>query len=71
MRAIGIKPAGKAHGIVVGQHGLATAFEKRRGGGGQYPSALVNGEYLYVLYSMGKEDVWISKVPLADIGCER
>ena len=40
-----------------------------RGGGGQYPSALVRDGYLYVLYSMGKEDVWISRVPLAEIGC--
>lgn len=41
-----------------------------RGGGGQYPSVVVHNEYLYVLYSMGKEDVWISRVKLADIGCD-
>jgi hypothetical protein len=41
-----------------------------RGGGGQYPSALVHGKHLYVLYSMGKEDVWTSRVPLADLGCD-
>lgn len=40
-----------------------------RGGGGQYPSGLVHSKHLYVLYSMGKEDVWISRVPLADLGC--
>ena len=39
-----------------------------RGGGAQYPSALVHGKHLYVLYSMGKEDVWISRVPLSDLG---
>lgn len=39
-----------------------------RGGGGQYPSALVDGGHLYVLYSMGKEDVWVSRVPLAELG---
>ena len=41
-----------------------------RGGGGQYPSALVKDGYLVVLYSMGKEDVWISRVPLAKLGCD-
>ena len=39
-----------------------------RGGGGQYPSALVHDRRLYVLYSMGKEDVAISSVPLDSLG---
>ncbi len=39
-----------------------------RGGGGQYPSVLVRDGYLYVLYSMGKEDIWLSRVPLAALG---
>ena len=39
-----------------------------RGGGGQYPSALIHGDSLYVLYSMGKEDIWISSVPLSALG---
>jgi len=38
-----------------------------RGGGGQYPSALVHDGLLYVLYSMGKEDVWVSSVALRDL----
>jgi len=33
-----------------------------RGGGGQYPSAVVHEGTLYVLYSMGKEDIWCSSV---------
>jgi hypothetical protein len=41
---------------------------KGRGGGGQYPSALVHDGRLYVIYSMGKEDIAISQVALADIG---
>ena len=41
---------------------------KGRGGGGQYPSALAHDGVLYVLYSMGKEDVWLSRVALADLG---
>ncbi|MBT3376447.1 MAG: hypothetical protein HN742_41770 [Lentisphaerae bacterium] len=40
---------------------------KGRGGGGQYPDAVVHGDTLYVLYSMGKEDVWISRVALAGL----
>ena len=39
-----------------------------RGGGGQYPDGLVLGDRLYVLYSMGKEDIWISSVALSDLG---
>lgn len=39
-----------------------------RGGGAQYPSALVHDGQLYVLYSMGKEDIWVSRVPLTDLG---
>jgi len=38
-----------------------------RGRGAQYPSALVHDGRLHVLYSMGKEDVWISSVPIAEI----
>jgi hypothetical protein len=40
---------------------------KGRGGGGQYPSALVHEDRLHVQYSMGKEEIWVSSVPLADI----
>lgn len=39
-----------------------------RDGGGQYPSGLVHEGRLYVLYSMGKEDIWISSVALRDLG---
>jgi len=38
-----------------------------RGGGGQYPSALVHEGTLYVLYSMGKEDIAVSSVSLSDL----
>ncbi|OJV22835.1 MAG: hypothetical protein BGO12_03250 [Verrucomicrobia bacterium 61-8] len=38
-----------------------------RGGGPQYPSALVAGDRLYVMYSFGKEDIWCSSVPLSDL----
>ncbi len=39
-----------------------------RDGGGQYPSGLVYNGWLHVLYSMGKEDIWISSVALRDLG---
>ncbi|PAW78009.1 MAG: hypothetical protein B9S32_08975 [Verrucomicrobia bacterium Tous-C9LFEB] len=38
-----------------------------RGGGPQYPSALIMGDKLYVMYSFGKEDIWCSSVPLSDV----
>ena len=39
-----------------------------RGGGAQYPSAVVHEGTLYVHYSMGKEDIWVSSAPLSDLG---
>ena len=39
-----------------------------RGGGAQYPSCLVNDGKLFILYSMGKEDIWMSSVPLTALG---
>lgn len=36
-------------------------------GGGQYPSAIVQAGRLYVLYSMGKEDIVITEIPLTDL----
>ncbi|MDP0495661.1 MAG: exo-alpha-sialidase [Verrucomicrobiota bacterium JB024] len=40
---------------------------RARGGGPQYPDALIVGDYLYVMYSSGKEDIWCSRVALADL----
>lgn len=39
-----------------------------RGGGAQYPDAKIIGSKLYVLYSMGKEDIWVSEVELGELG---
>jgi hypothetical protein len=39
-----------------------------RNGGGQYPDAVVVDDQLFVVYSMGKEDIWASRVPLAALG---
>jgi len=39
-----------------------------RGGGAQYPDALVRNGTLYVLYSMGKEDICFSWVPIEELG---
>jgi hypothetical protein len=39
-----------------------------RGPGFQYPSAIVHNGRLYVLYSVNKEDIAISSVPLAALG---
>ena len=42
-----------------------------RGGGPQYPAAIVVGDRLYVMYSFGKEDIWCSSVPLSDLASDR
>ena len=39
-----------------------------RGGGGQYPYPICVGDKVYVMYSMGKEDIWVSSFPLKSIG---
>ena len=39
-----------------------------RGGGGQYPDAIVREGVLHVIYSMGKEDIAVSSVSLSDLG---
>lgn len=36
--------------------------------GFQYPSAIVVGRYLWVIYSINKEDVSVSRVPLVQLG---
>jgi hypothetical protein len=41
-----------------------------RGSGCQYPAAMVDEGILYVIYSIGKEDVALSWVPLANLGVE-
>ena len=41
---------------------------KGRGVGAQYPSAVAHDGSLYVLHSVGKEDIAISWVPLGDLG---
>lgn len=38
-----------------------------RNPGYAYSSSIVQGDYLYTLYSIGKEDMGISRVPLADL----
>ncbi len=42
-----------------------------RGGGGQYPSARIHEHTLYVQYSMGKEDIWVSAISLDALRCPR
>lgn len=41
-----------------------------RGRGAQYPSGIARGGVLYVLYTVGKEDVGLSWVPLKALGLE-
>jgi hypothetical protein len=52
----------------VQQYRVSQELVRGRGGGAQYPSAIVHEGTLHVLYSMGKEDIAISSVALADLG---
>ncbi len=52
-----------------GQHEYVVERTKvhGRGGGAQYPNLLVHDGSLYVLYSMGKEAIWLTRAPLAGL----
>jgi hypothetical protein len=41
---------------------------RAKGVGFQYPSAILVGDALWVIYSVGKEDVAVSRVPLINLG---
>jgi Neuraminidase (sialidase) len=41
---------------------------KSKDHGFQYPSAIVVGKSLWVIYSINKEDVAISRIPLSELG---
>ena len=68
---VAVSPDGKtfqkAYALRCGGHRyrVSQSLVKGRGGGGQYPSATVHNGTLYVQYSMGKEEIWITAVPLA------
>ena len=38
-----------------------------KGPGFQYPSAVTTEKYLWVIYSIGKEDIEVARVPLASL----
>jgi len=57
----------KVFALRCGTQKLRVPEVRGRGGGGQYPSAVAHGGTLYVLYSMGKEDIALSYVPLSDL----
>ena len=60
----------KAYVIKAGQQKYTVPESKvyGRGGGAQYPSAILVNNRIYVIYSMGKEDIWVSSFHLNDIG---
>ncbi len=67
---VSVSPDGKiferAYALRCGEHSyrVSQSLVKGRGGAAQYPSAAVHDGTLYVQYSMGKEDIWTSAVPL-------
>ena len=58
----------RAYALRTGEQKFRVPNVGGRSGGGQYPSGLVYNGRLYVLYSMGKEDIWCSSVQLCDLG---
>lgn len=60
----------RAYALRCGRQAYRVPNVGGRGGGGQYPSGLVHGGRLHVLYSMGKEDIWISSVALRDLAID-
>lgn len=56
----------EAYALRAGQHDYVVprTVVRGRGGGAQYPDFVVHDHALYVIYSMGKEAVWVSRVPL-------
>ncbi len=58
----------RVYALRCGSEALRVAGVGGRGPGAQYPSGLVRDGVLYVQHSMGKEDIWVSRVRLADLG---
>lgn len=56
-----------AYALRVGRQPFRVPFVRGRGGGAQYPDVKVVGDKVYVLYSVGKEDIAISVVLLSDL----
>jgi len=69
---VSISPDGytftRAYALRCGKQDFRVDGIEGRGGGGQYPDALIHAGQLHVLYSMGKEDIAFSSVDLADLG---
>jgi hypothetical protein len=59
----------RAFALRCGQHEWRTSQGdvRGRGGGAQYPSCVAHDGILYVQYSMGKEDICVSSVPLTGL----
>ena len=55
----------------VSSHEHPEGCKRRNPGGGspgpQYSQGLVNGESLYVIMSMNKEDIWVEQIPLSSL----
>ena len=50
------------------EYSVPPEMVKGRGGGGaQYPSVILENGTVFVIYSMGKEDIWVSTFPLSSV----
>ncbi len=62
----------RAYAARIGQqkYTIPRRVVRGRGGGAQYPEMIRVDDMIYVIYSMGKEDIWVSSFPLKSIGLE-
>ena len=59
---------GSTHTVKEGYHRFKVDLKtgpRGRGGSAAYPSVLVKNGYCYVIYSLGKEDIGLTRIPLA------
>jgi predicted neuraminidase len=56
------------HAWLIGRDPAPGRYEgKAKTPGFSYPKAIVHGEYLYVVYSINKEDIVVTRIPLAGV----
>jgi hypothetical protein len=72
---IAISPEGqsfmRAYAVRGGKQKYTVPGVLGRGGGAQYPSIVVKNGKVFIMYSMGKEDIWVSSFPLSAIGLSK
>lgn len=59
---------GNTHAVRIGFQQVKVPWVRGgHDGGGQYPYVLEHDGFVYVMYSMGKEDIWVTRIPTKEI----